>query len=147
MHLRDHAKHGERILSAVPQFGDAARWVRWHHEREDGTGYPDRLRGEWTLLEAKILAAASPYASLVLDGPTKPRLSPQEARRELTGLAGNALDQMVVMVLLRVLDDRGEGYAAADDRFAFPVGLVAAEPKTIRDAEDRPRVAGATEMG
>lgn len=57
--LREHAEHGERILSAVPEFEDAARWVRWHHEKADGTGYPDRLRGEWMPLEAKVLATTS----------------------------------------------------------------------------------------
>lgn len=121
-HLREHTKHGERILSAVPGFEDAARWVRWHHERADGTGYPDRLRGEWVPLEAKVLATASLYASLVLDGPSRPGLSPQEARREVVGLvAGGALDQTVARTLLRILDEQDERYAAAaDDRFAFP---------------------------
>ena len=147
MHFEEHPKQGERLLSAAPGFEEAAKWVRWHHEREDGTGYPDRLRGEWIPLEAKILTTASLYASLVLDGPSRPGLAPQEARRELAGLAGVTLDQGVVRALLRVLDEADEVYAtAADGRFAFPVGPVAADPKTA-EADFRTRAAGETGVG
>lgn len=120
-HLREHPEHGERILSAVPEFQDAARWVRWHHEREDGTGYPDRLRGEWMPLEAKVLATASFYASLVLEGTGRPGMSPQEARQRLADLAASgALNTLVVRTFLRVLDEEDGNYAAAaDDRFGF----------------------------
>ena len=121
MHLEQHPVWGERMLSCVPGFEEAARWVRWHHEREDGTGYPDRLRGKWIPLEAKILAAVSLYASLVLDGPHSPGLPQHEARRELVDLAGKELDRDVVRTFLRVLDANDENYASAsDDRFASP---------------------------
>lgn len=121
MHLREHPIRSERVLSAAAGFEEAARWVRWHHEREDGTGYPDRLRGDWIPPEAKVLAACETYASLVLDGPHSPGLSPHEARRKLVGMAGVGLDQHVVRALLRVLDAEDRNYAAAADaRFAFP---------------------------
>ncbi len=120
MHLREHPIRGERVLSAAAGFGEAAGWVRWHHEREDGTGYPDRLRGEWIPFEAKILAACETYASLVIDGPHSPGLAPPEARRKLVGMAGGGLDQVGVRALLRTLDAGGHAYTAATDaRFAF----------------------------
>jgi HD-GYP domain-containing protein (c-di-GMP phosphodiesterase class II) len=110
------------MLAAVPGLEEAAKWVRWHHEREDGTGYPDRLRGEWIPLEARILATTELYASLVLDGPHSPAAPPHEARRELIGHSGTGLDGGVVRTFLRVLDSNDENYAsAADDRFAFPI--------------------------
>ena len=124
MHMEQHPIRGEHMLAAVPGFEEAARWVRWHHEREDGTGYPDRLRGEWIPLEAKVLATSELYASLVLDGPYSPAVSPLEARRELVNLAGEELDQQVVKAFLRVLDTQDENYASAgDDRFTFPTGI------------------------
>lgn len=147
MHLEQHPVRGERVLSGVPGFGEAAKWVRWHHEREDGTGYPDRLRGEWIPLEAKILATASHYASLVLGDPHRPGLSPGEARRELVGLTGGGLDQVVVRTFLRVLDAEDARYAvAADGRFAPSVGTSSsgwdnrsggypAEPRSPKAAE------------
>lgn len=121
MHLEEHAERGEHVLAGIPGFEEAAKWVRWHHERIDGTGFPDRIRGEWIPLEARILAVAASYATLVLDGPHSPGLSPLDARLRLTGAAGTALDRQVVRTLLMVLDTKDESYAsAADARFAFP---------------------------
>lgn len=119
--LEEHPAKGEEILGAVPGLPpEAARWVRWHHERADGTGYPDRLRGAWIPQEARILAAASFYASLVLDGPTAPALTPSRARREVVAEIGHAMDADVAAALLRVLDTEDANYASAsDDRFAF----------------------------
>ena len=118
--LEGHPESGERVLSAVPGFEEASRWVRWHHERPDGTGFPDRLRGGWIPLEAKMLAAASLYASLVLDDPHTPALRPDEARRTLVGEIGGALDEGVARVFLRVLDSEDASYASASDaRFSF----------------------------
>jgi HD-GYP domain-containing protein (c-di-GMP phosphodiesterase class II) len=119
-HLEAHPIAGEEILSDLPGLGDAARWVRWHHERADGTGYPDRLKGAWTPQEAKILAVASLYASLVLDGPSAPALVPDEARRVLVAEMGKAVDEGVARILLRLLATEPESYASAsDERFAF----------------------------
>jgi HD-GYP domain-containing protein (c-di-GMP phosphodiesterase class II) len=123
MHLERHPIQGEHMLAALPGFEEAAQWVRYHHEREDGTGYPDRLRGKWIPLEAKLLAVSEVYASLVIDGPHSPAVSAHEARLELVGLAGGKLDQQVVRTFLRVLDTQDESYAAAvDDRFTFAAG-------------------------
>jgi HD-GYP domain-containing protein (c-di-GMP phosphodiesterase class II) len=119
-HLQEHPIAGEEILSDLPGLGDAARWVRWHHERPDGTGYPDRLKGTWTPQEAKILAVASLYASLILDGPTAPALAPAEARRVLIAEIGKAVDEGVARVLLRLLATEDESYgSASDERFVF----------------------------
>jgi hypothetical protein len=119
-HLEEHSVAGEEVLSGLPGLGEAARWVRWHHERPDGTGYPDRLKGAWTPQEAKILAVSSLYASLVLDGPSAPALHPDEARRILISEIGKAADENVARTLLRLLDTEDDAYASAsDERFAF----------------------------
>lgn len=119
-HLEEHSVAGEEVLSGLPGLGEAARWVRWHHERPDGTGYPDRLKGAWTPQEARILAVSSLYASLVLDGPSSPALLPDEARRVLISEIGKAADENVARALLRLLDTEDDAYASAsDERFAF----------------------------
>jgi hypothetical protein len=121
MHLEEHPSHSERMLAAIPGFQEASRWARWHHEKVDGTGYPDRIRGEWLPLEAKILSVTAAYADLVLDNPHGPGLVPAEARLRITEGAGTAFDRQVTRVLLMVLDSRDESYASAsDERFAFP---------------------------
>ena len=120
MHLEEHPVAGEEVLSGLPGLGEAARWVRWHHERPDGTGYPDRLKGAWAPQEARILAAASLYASLVLDGPSAPALAPAEARRTLVAEMRKAVDEGIARILLRLLAAESESYAAASDqRFVF----------------------------
>ncbi|MDQ4128255.1 MAG: HD domain-containing protein [Actinomycetota bacterium] len=119
--LAEHAARGERALAAVPEFEEMARWVRWHHERPDGRGYPDKLRGSWIPLEAKILAVAQAYAAMVLDQPRRSGMKPEEAREKLVAGIGTEFDGVVVRAFLRILDTESDGYRMADDhRFAFP---------------------------
>jgi HD-GYP domain-containing protein (c-di-GMP phosphodiesterase class II) len=119
--LAEHPVLGERALAAVPEFREMAGWVRWHHERVDGRGYPDKLRGPWIPTEAKILAVAQSYAAMVLDQPRRPRLDYSEARRQLVAGVDTEFEGPVVKALLRILDTETEGYRMADDpRFVFP---------------------------
>ena len=119
--LAEHPARGEAALAAVPEFGEMASWVRWHHERPDGRGYPDKMRGPWIPAEAKMLAVAQAYAALVLDSPSHPGVGPAEAREKLGAGADTEFDGAVVRAFLRILDTESEGYRMADDhRFVFP---------------------------
>jgi HD domain len=119
--LDAHSARGEEALAAVSEFEEIARWVRWHHERPDGRGYPDKLRGPWIPLEAKILSVAQAYAAMVLDQPRRPGMTPAEAREKLSAGIDTEFDGVVVRALLRLLDTESEGYRMADDhRFVFP---------------------------
>lgn len=128
--LAGHAARGEEALSAVPELEEMAGWVRWHHERIDGRGYPDKLRGPWIPFEAKILAVSQAYAAMVLDQPRRPGMDPAEARTELSGGIETEFDETVVRAFLRILDTEIEGYLMADDyRFVFP------DPKSVGSPE------------
>ncbi len=119
--LNEHPARGEEALAAVSEFEEMAGWVRWHHERPDGRGYPDKLRGPWIPLEAKILSVAQAYAAMVLDQPRRPGMKPAEAREKLSAGIDTEFDGVVVRALLRLLDTESEGYRMADDhRFVFP---------------------------
>jgi HD-GYP domain-containing protein (c-di-GMP phosphodiesterase class II) len=119
--LAEHPARGEEALAAVPEFEEMASWVRWHHERPDGRGYPDKLRGAWIPLEAKILAVAQAYAAMVLDQPHRPGMSFAEAREKLSAGIDTEFGGVVVRALLRILETEAEGYRMADDhRFVFP---------------------------
>ena len=119
--LDEHPARGEEVLAAVSEFEEIARWVRWHHERPDGRGYPDKLRGPWIPIEAKILSVAQAYAAMVLDQPRRPGMKPAEAREKLSAGIDTEFDGVVVRALLRLLDTESEGYRMADDdRFVFP---------------------------
>ncbi len=119
--LAEHPVRGEEALASVPEFKEMARWVRWHHERPDGRGYPDKLRGPWIPLEARILAVAQAYAAMILDQPRRPGIGFAEARKNLVAGVDTEFDGVVVRAFLRILDTETEGYRMADDhRFAFP---------------------------
>jgi HD-GYP domain-containing protein (c-di-GMP phosphodiesterase class II) len=119
--LAEHPARGEKALAAIPEFEEIAGWVRWHHERPDGRGYPDKLRNSWIPLEAKILAVAQAYAAMVFDQPRRPGMGSAEAREKLSAGIDTEFDGVVVRAFLRILDTESEGYRMADDdRFIFP---------------------------
>jgi HD-GYP domain-containing protein (c-di-GMP phosphodiesterase class II) len=129
-HLAEHPARGEKALAAIPEFEEMASWVRWHHERPDGRGYPDKLRGSWIPLEAKILAVAQAYAAMVLDQPRRPGIGFAEAREKLSMGIDTEFDGVVVRAFLRILDTESEGYRMADDhRFVFPAPEERGRPK------------------
>ncbi len=110
-----HASIGDRILA---QFPDPliAEFVRSHHERWDGEGAPDHLRGMSIPLGARVLAAAETYDSVRAGlNPFEAPRSREKAAEYLRTLAGNALDPEVVTVLLQVASvqdtDHPEGAA------------------------------------
>ena len=82
---------------------EAVRAVRHHHERWDGTGYPDGLAGESIPIEARIVAAADAYSAMTSDRAYRRALERAEAIAELERLAGSHLDPLVVPALVRVL--------------------------------------------
>jgi HD-GYP domain-containing protein (c-di-GMP phosphodiesterase class II) len=136
-HLDEHPARGEEALAAIAEFEEMASWVRWHHERPDGRGYPDKLRGPWIPLEARILSVAQAYAAMILDQPRRPGMTCAEAREQLSAGLDTEFDGVVVRALLRLLDTESEGYRMADDhRFVFPSlegGARSGAPEPRRD--------------
>jgi response regulator RpfG family c-di-GMP phosphodiesterase len=82
----------------------AAEIARWHHERFDGGGYPDRLRGNQIPLSARIVATADIYDALISRRPYKLAWSPLEAQEYLRTQAGTQLDPLLVDAFLADLD-------------------------------------------
>ncbi|HEX2105207.1 MAG TPA: HD domain-containing phosphohydrolase [Solirubrobacteraceae bacterium] len=106
--IRRHPEIGALILEHA-NLPDIARWVRAHHERIDGGGYPDGLAGAAIPPEARILAAADAYEAMTADRPYRRSLPPHEAEDELRRAAGTQFDGEVVDALLAALADGDEG--------------------------------------
>jgi diguanylate cyclase (GGDEF)-like protein/putative nucleotidyltransferase with HDIG domain len=106
--MRTHPVVGAAIVRRVSALRDAAPAVRHHHERFDGTGYPDRLAGVAIPIEARIVAAADAFAAMTANRVYSPALPPGEAAAELRRSAGTHLDPRVVEALLEVLGLTGE---------------------------------------
>jgi HD-GYP domain-containing protein (c-di-GMP phosphodiesterase class II) len=95
-----HPEIGERILSPVDRLGEVARIVRACHERWDGAGYPDGLRGEEIPLAARIIFVCDAYHAMITDRPYRAALPPAEARRRLQEGAGTQFDPRAVEAFL-----------------------------------------------
>jgi two-component system, cell cycle response regulator len=98
--IRRHPSLGEQIL-ANAGLHDIAGWVRWHHERPDGSGYPDGLRGKRIPLEAAILAVADAFDAMVSDRCYGVRLTGEEALDEVRRCSGSQFLPLVVSAALR----------------------------------------------
>jgi HD-GYP domain-containing protein (c-di-GMP phosphodiesterase class II) len=75
--------------------------VLYHHERLDGSGYPEGLTGEQIPLPARILAVADSYVAMISDRPHRPKMTPIAALNELRAGAGTAYDPRVVREFIR----------------------------------------------
>jgi two-component system cell cycle response regulator len=101
--MRRHPEIGEAIVKRISGLADAASGVRHHHERFDGTGYPDQLAGEEISLEARVVAVSDAYSAITSRRPYQRERSREEAIEELRASAGGHLDPNVVDALCRVL--------------------------------------------
>lgn len=103
--MRRHPVVGAQIVSPLEFFADGAVIVRHHHERHDGSGYPDGLRGELIPLGARIVAVADVYDALTSDRPYRPRLARAEVVRHLESAAGETLDARLTALCVQLTGD------------------------------------------
>jgi putative nucleotidyltransferase with HDIG domain len=103
--MRRHPLIGYEILCEVPFLEEAARIVRSHHERYDGSGYPDGLAGEEIPLAARLFAVADAFDAITTDRPYRPSAPLSEARRTISGGAGKQFDPAAVAALEAVPDE------------------------------------------
>jgi HD-GYP domain-containing protein (c-di-GMP phosphodiesterase class II) len=101
--IETHPELGERILSPIEQLADVRPIVRACHERWDGLGYPDCLRGEEIPTESRIIFACDAFHAMTTDRPYRERLSVEEACTRLREAAGTQFDPTVVDAVLRVI--------------------------------------------
>ncbi len=130
--VRQHTILGERILSAAPALRPVATIVRASHERWDGEGYPDGLRGEAIPLAARIIAACDAYHAITSERCYRAAQSPRAARDELRRQAGIQFDPQVVDALAAELEDpTADGFeiraATAEEQHRELAAMVAAQ--------------------
>jgi HD-GYP domain-containing protein (c-di-GMP phosphodiesterase class II) len=103
--MRRHPLTGAQILAPLEFFGEGVLIVRHHHERVDGSGYPDGLRGAAIPLGSRIVAVADVYDALTSDRPYRRRLSHALALERLHGEAGRTLDGELVVLFAETYPD------------------------------------------
>jgi putative nucleotidyltransferase with HDIG domain len=105
--MRTHPEVGERILRPIQSLHAILPIVRHHHERWDGTGYPNGLAGRAIPLGARIVAVCDAFRAMTEDRPYRKALTEADARQELTDGIGSQFDGDCVEALFRALDRRG----------------------------------------
>ncbi len=114
--MHRHTILGERILMAANALRPVARLVRASHERFDGDGYPDRLRGTEIPLGSRIIFVCDAYDAMITDRPYSRGIAPAEAVAELRACAGTQFDPEVVEAFIATL---AEAQAAPEPGAAY----------------------------
>jgi putative nucleotidyltransferase with HDIG domain len=122
LQMEEHPVIGERILAQVEGYNEVANIVRHHHERIDGVGYPDRLRGDSIPLLSRILAVADAYNAMTSQRPYRDAMPAVVARLRLAQGVETQFDTAVVAAFEAILVSANDAYRAGlQDEFAFTV--------------------------
>jgi GAF domain-containing protein len=101
--IRCHAAWGSDTLKRIPGLEAVATIVRFHHERWDGSGYPDGLSGARIPLASRIISVCDAYGAMTCDRPYRLAMDSGEALHEIAGGAGTQFDPAVVAALMDAL--------------------------------------------
>lgn len=112
--IQDHAEHGDAIVSELNFPWDIRPVVRWHHERWDGSGYPDGLKGEEIPIEARILCVADVYDALTTTRSYRPAMSSKEALGIMERDVGTFFDPALFPLFKHLISTAS---SQADQRF------------------------------
>jgi len=107
--VKKHPEDGKRIVEPISSLQKALPSILHHHERFDGSGYPDKLRGEQISLLGRITAVADVYDALTSDRPYRDRMSAAQAVRLITEGKGSKFDPVVIDAFLAVIEGRKTG--------------------------------------
>ena len=119
--MRRHSAIGASIVAPLRLGRMVAPLVRGHHERWDGSGYPDGLRGTAIPVGARIIAVVDAYDAMVHDRPYRPGRSPEAALAELRRMRARQFDPELVDLFVREAD--GIGVGAGPEELARTRGL------------------------
>jgi PAS domain S-box-containing protein len=105
--VKAHPEKSARLLSPIRQLRHIIPWIRHHHERWDGKGYPEGLKGEDIPLHSRILAVADTFDSMTAERPYRRTPGRERAIEELKRCSGTQFDPRVVEVFIGELEKGG----------------------------------------
>ncbi len=106
--IKTHPVLGARILGKIREMPRLANGARWHHERYDGLGYPDGLKGEDIPVEARIIAVADAYDTMTSRRSYRDPLPQGIVREEIEKGAGTQFDPRFAQIMLEMIDEDTE---------------------------------------
>ena len=106
--IKTHPVMGERILKKIREMPKLSIGARWHHERYDGSGYPDGLAGENILEEARIIAVADAYDAMTSHRSYRDVLPQEIVRGEIEKGKGTQFEPVFADIMLQMMDEDPE---------------------------------------
>lgn len=104
LQIKKHPLKGEEIIKSLPFLAEIAGMIRHHHERFDGHGYPQGIKGKNIELGARILTVADSFDAMTSDRPYRKALSLEGAKRQLINGKGTQFDPEIVDCFLQILE-------------------------------------------
>jgi putative two-component system response regulator len=104
LQIQEHSALAESVLKPILDDGEVLKYIRHHHERYDGAGYPDGLKGNIIPLGARIIAVAEAFDAMTRSRPYRDALPHERALAELERCADTQFDPQVVAVFSRIFD-------------------------------------------
>jgi len=103
--IRCHSRVGAEIVEDLPAYAGVRSAILYHHERWDGSGYPEGLKGEEIPLGARIIAISDVYDAITDERPYRKGMKADDARRFISEGAGSLFDPRLVRIFLEMLRD------------------------------------------
>jgi response regulator RpfG family c-di-GMP phosphodiesterase len=106
--IKKHPTISVQVLGSIHSLEPVLPIILNHHERFDGKGYPEGLKGEEIPLGARIIAVVDAFSAMISDRPYRPRLKPLEALKEIEKQSGKQFDPAVVKSFLKLVHKHRE---------------------------------------
>jgi putative nucleotidyltransferase with HDIG domain len=113
--VREHPVNGAELVRRIEGYDEIAAVILAHHERVDGTGYPNGLHADEIPALARIISVADTYDVLTARDTYRPPISSSEAIAELRNVAGTQLDARFVELFIEILEREGIGFTHTED--------------------------------
>lgn len=102
--MTKHAELGANIVSHIPELASCTAAIRHHHERFDGTGYPDKLKGKAIPMDARIIAVAEAYDTMTMERAYRKAMTYEDATKELKRCSLSQFDPVIVLTFIHELE-------------------------------------------
>lgn len=117
--MKEHTVIGANLLAHVPTLQRVRPIIQAHHERYDGTGYPDHLRGDAIPFTAQIISVADSFHAMTSARSYRPAMSRAAALAELRRCGGTQFNPVVVQAFIELMEDDARGAPARDRLVPF----------------------------
>lgn len=131
--IRLHSLTGYHILKEISSIADFAIGARWHHERYDGTGYPNGLSGENIPIVARVISVADAYDAMTSNRSYRSVLPQEKVRREIENGLGTQFDPEAGRIMLQMIDEDPEYRLRQPDEELDRVLLAISDDLRVRE--------------